>query len=244
MSDQFIPGVGNEVIAFIACVLVAAFTLLVLVCRSSRSRPQTSVQSVDNGQAENVEVPAVFNRDTCPICLGEHILPAETNCGHLFCGICIRQYYEISNVTVMTCPLCRSNVNMLFIMFTNAEKEDASLEETRQIIYTFVDEYNQRCLLIRRTLVQVILDWPTTMRHLWNELFSINGLMYVTRAPISLCVIAAVVYILSPLDIIPEAVFGLLGLLDDLFVIFLIGLYVSVVYRRLVIMRGAAGNHL
>ncbi|GLG93715.1 E3 ubiquitin-protein ligase RNF170 [Gryllus bimaculatus] len=158
--------------------------------------------------------------------------------------ICIRQYYEISNVTVMTCPLCRSNVNMLFIMFTNAEKEDASLEETRQIIYTFVDEYNQRCLLIRRTLVQVILDWPTTMRHLWNELFSINGLMYVTRAPISLCVIAAVVYILSPLDIIPEAVFGLLGLLDDLFVIFLIGLYVSVVYRRLVIMRGAAGNHL
>lgn len=39
-------------------------------------------------------------------------------------------------------------------------------------------------------------------------------------------------YLISPLDMIPEAVFGFLGLLDDLFVIFLLAIYVTVIYRR------------
>ncbi len=40
------------------------------------------------------------------------------------------------------------------------------------------------------------------------------------------------VYLLSPLDIIPEAIFGVLGIVDDVFVILMMLLYITVAYRR------------
>lgn len=52
------------------------------------------------------------------------------------------------------------------------------------------------------------------------------------RLRIVLCFIAAVMYLISPLDMIPEAIFGILGLLDDLFVVLLLAIYVTVIYRR------------
>lgn len=56
--------------------------------------------------------------------------------------------------------------------------------------------------------------------------------MYMFRLRIFLCFLAALVYLISPLDMIPEAVFGLLGLLDDLFVLVLLGVYMTLIYRR------------
>jgi len=44
----------------------------------------------------------------------------------------------------------------------------------------------------------------------------------------------AFIYIVSPLDIIPESAFGILGLLDDVFVMVLLAVYASVLYRRYV----------
>ena len=32
----------------------------------------------------------------CSICLGSANYAVETNCGHIFCGDCIFQYYEIT----------------------------------------------------------------------------------------------------------------------------------------------------
>ena len=51
------------------------------------------------------------------------------------------------------------------------------------------------------------------------------------RIRIILCLLAAFTYLISPLDILPEAVFGILGLLDDLFVFLLLAIYVSIIYR-------------
>lgn len=59
-----------------------------------------------------------------------------------------------------------------------------------------------------------------------------GGLMYMFRLRIVLCFLAALMYLISPLDMIPEAVFGILGLLDDLFVVLLLAIYITVVYRR------------
>ena len=44
-----------------------------------------------------------------------------------------------------------------------------------------------------------------------------------------------VLYLLSPFDILPESVFGLIGLLDDLFVIFMLGIYITVLFRANII---------
>lgn len=56
--------------------------------------------------------------------------------------------------------------------------------------------------------------------------------MYMLRIRIVLCFVAAIMYLISPLDMIPEAFFGALGLLDDLFVVLLLAVYVTMIYRR------------
>lgn len=52
------------------------------------------------------------------------------------------------------------------------------------------------------------------------------------RIRIVICFMAAIMYLISPLDLIPEAVFGVLGLLDDVFVVLLLAIYVTMIYRR------------
>jgi len=58
------------------------------------------------------------------------------------------------------------------------------------------------------------------------------------RARILLCLAAIVIYLVSPLDVLPEAVFGLIGLLDDLFVVLLVLVYMTIIYRQIVADRG------
>ena len=88
--------------------------------------------------------------------------------------------------------------------------------------------------------MEMVRDCPTLMRHLWNEFFSVGGLMLMFRIRILLCFVAGLMYVFSPLDIIPEGVFGVLGLLDDIFVLFLLAMYISIIYRRLVVSRRMA----
>jgi RING finger protein 170 len=88
--------------------------------------------------------------------------------------------------------------------------------------------------------MEMVRDCPTLMRHLWNEFFSVGGLMVMFRIRILLCFVAGLMYVFSPLDIIPEGVFGVLGLLDDIFVLFLLAMYISIIYRRLVVSRRMA----
>lgn len=54
------------------------------------------------------------------------------------------------------------------------------------------------------------------------------------RIRILLVLLAALLYLISPFDIIPEAAFGILGLLDDFFILLLLAIYVSIIYRRFV----------
>lgn len=83
-----------------------------------------------------------------------------------------------------------------------------------------------------------IYDLPTLLRHIFQEFFSFSGLVWMFRFRIFVCFVAALLYFISPLDIIPEAVFGVLGLLDDVFVILLLAIYVSIIYRGVIANRG------
>jgi RING finger protein 170 len=49
-------------------------------------------------------------------------------------------------------------------------------------------------------------------------------------------------YLLSPFDIIPEAAFGLIGLLDDLVIVAMFLIYASVLFRNLVAQNGIRGE--
>ncbi|CAG0890327.1 unnamed protein product [Darwinula stevensoni] len=77
-----------------------------------------------------------------------------------------------------------------------------------------------------------IYDAPVLLRHMWSRMFTVGGLMQMFRLRLVMCTVGAVFYLISPLDVIPESVFGLLGIVDDIFVAFLFAIYISVVYRR------------
>lgn len=77
-------------------------------------------------------------------------------------------------------------------------------------------------------LMHHIYDVPMLLWHMWRALFTLRGLVLLR---LTLLLSFLLLYTLSPLDILPEAAFGLLGLLDDLLVILIVLLTISMVYR-------------
>ena len=67
---------------------------------------------------------------------------------------------------------------------------------------------------------------------MFRNLFSVSGLVFMLRLRIFLYLILVVVYIVLPFDIIPEAVAGILGFLDDLAIAAVIILYLTVLFRN------------
>uniref|UniRef100_A0A8C2BTS7 RING-type E3 ubiquitin transferase n=1 Tax=Cyprinus carpio TaxID=7962 RepID=A0A8C2BTS7_CYPCA len=76
----------------------------------------------------------------------------------------------------------------------------------------------------------------------FREMFSVGGLFWMFRIRILLCVLGALTYLASPLDFIPEGVVGLLGFMDDFFVILLLFIYISIMYREVVTQRTNTRN--
>nr|XP_021531502.1 E3 ubiquitin-protein ligase RNF170 isoform X2 [Aotus nancymaae] len=93
------------------------------------------------------------------------------------------------------------------------------------------------CPICRQTIMERIMDLPTLLRHAFREMFSVGGLFWMFRIRIILCLMGAVFYLISPLDFVPEALFGILGFLDDFFVIFLLLIYISIMYREVITQR-------
>ena len=69
--------------------------------------------------------------------------------------------------------------------------------------------------------------------------FASNGFESLVRAGCFLRVVAwvllACVYLLSPFDLLPESVLGVVGLLDDLTVILVVTMYVAIIYRSVLL---------
>ncbi|KAM8827613.1 E3 ubiquitin-protein ligase RNF170 isoform 2-T6 [Spinachia spinachia] len=177
---------------------------------------------------------------SCPVCLQQAVLPVETNCGHLFCGSCIIAYWRYGTwLGAINCPICRQMVTLLFPLFhehTNPQRvQDGGAEP--QLILTDINDYNRRFSGQPRSYMDRLRDVPTLLRHAFREMFSVGGLFWMFRIRILLCLVGAITYLASPLDIIPEALFGLLGFMDDFFVILLLFVYISIMYREVVTQR-------
>lgn len=76
-----------------------------------------------------------------------------------------------------------------------------------------------------------LYDVPTLLRHLWRELFTIRGLVLIRQLHLAVIMLLILVYVFSPLDLLPEAVFGILGLIDDIVIIIGTLVYISLIYR-------------
>ena len=62
------------------------------------------------------------------------------------------------------------------------------------------------------------------------------------RIRVLFLVLGTLLYVVSPLDIIPEAVFGIFGFMDDFFFVFILVIYLSIQYRRVLAARGDRGQ--
>ncbi|XP_069818312.1 E3 ubiquitin-protein ligase RNF170 isoform X2 [Dendropsophus ebraccatus] len=250
VDGSFIEGVSNQVVVavVISLIFIAALTYLMLrtnilnllnrsehqnIHPENQERVRAIREQLQNEQETTIQPRHQFYSDmSCPVCLQQATFPVETNCGHLFCGPCIIAYWRYGSwLGAISCPICRQTVTLLFPVFQASEQQDA------QEILQEVNSYNRRFSGQPRSLMDRIMDLPTLLRHAFREMFSVGGLFRMFRIRIVLCLLGALFYLVSPLDIIPEALFGILGFMDDLFVIFLLLIYISIMYREVVTQR-------
>ena len=245
-ADYLLEGFSNETLLLLFIVIF--MSLLATYLWANLSDPdqtihpdqraavlETREQRAASGRngpisSQRREIPNDGRFEQCPICLDQMAMATETNCGHVFCGPCIIAYWEngASALNGMNCPICRQSVSLLLPFFT---EEDTNSDNSRECLAK-IHVYNRRFSGERRTLIEYIQDFPVLFRHLLRELVSVDGLVWMFRARIILYLSLAVVYLISPLDLIPEALTGVLGFFDDIIVLMVVLVYVTVLYRH------------
>lgn len=242
-----LDGVGNEVWIGLFCVL-----FFIWISKYISDAYMFPVSQINNGDTPSVTSnqgrtrPSGHNYD-CSICLGGANYAVETNCGHIFCGECIFQYYEITPraqgpLSTPTCPYCRQRMTVLLPFFSEVENNAADLDEAsierRQRICDNIRSYNRLYSGEPRSLAEHIADLPMLLRHLWRYFWSGDGIRMLFRLRIVMFLGMAVFYVLLPFDLLPEVVFGIFGLLDDIIVFVLILMYLVVAFRNVLSQRG------
>jgi len=241
-----IEGVGDEVVVFgsISAILVYCLykTLKYLAVNSENTRSNTQVPLDQNGQTRT-------NNLDCSICLSETSYAVKTNCGHIYCGNCLLEVWRrTSQLNATLCPYCRQKITLLLTYFSTEERNTADVAEieTRNSILTNIHLYNQRYSGEPRSWLQIFQDAPTLLNHLITSFFSGEDqftIMFQLR--ISVLVLFYVLYLLSPLDLIPEIAFGIVGILDDIVLFLFLALYLSETVREVMSRLGGGGtdNH-
>ncbi|XP_045105915.1 E3 ubiquitin-protein ligase RNF170-like [Portunus trituberculatus] len=190
-----------------------------------------------NPNTEMVRVRRSASENECPICMDPARFALETNCGHVYCATCIIQNWQTNfTITPMLCPYCRQEIILLLPCFSEGEVMAADVPAVmeRERVVAQVQEYNRMYSQHPRSWYGQLQDLPTILRHIWAELFTWRGILMAFKLRVILSVVMAVLYVVSPIDIIPEAFLGLLGLADDVVVIIIILIQVSIVYRTVV----------
>ncbi|MBZ3884027.1 E3 ubiquitin-protein ligase RNF170 [Sciurus carolinensis] len=144
----------------------------------------------------------------------------------------------VQSVYIKLPYLLKQTVDIFFVvtlLLTVFDEDDQSQDVVR--LHQDINDYNRRFSGQPRSIMERIMDLPTLLRHAFREMFSVGGLFWMFRIRIILCLMGAFFYLISPLDFVPEALFGILGFLDDFFVIFLLLIYISIMYREVITQR-------
>ena len=84
-------------------------------------------------------------------------------------------------------------------------------------------------------IISRLRDVPVLFQHLRQDFVRIRGGLPVCSKLYFLMVgLALLIYLVSPIDLIPEGLFGIFGLADDLFVLVCTVVYATGVYRAYV----------
>ncbi len=137
----------------------------------------------------------------------------------------------------MNCPMCRTQVAYLLPLFSMVVERRRSNSNNQ--LFDLINAYNRRFSGLPRSLWDQLQEIPLLLRHLINELLTFNNMEIWFRLRFGFMFLIALMYFLSPLDIIPEALFGLLGYMDDFLVLIMMALYICSIYRQIIFQRAS-----
>ena len=106
--------------------------------------------------------------EECPICYDTARLAVETNCGHVFCGSCVFQFYEMNNaLRAPNCPYCRQRMTLLIPFFSDAERNLADPGDQRDMdeMLDKIGVFNRRYSNLPRSYLEQLRDLPMLLRH-------------------------------------------------------------------------------
>ncbi|KAM4023244.1 E3 ubiquitin-protein ligase RNF170-like [Anomaloglossus baeobatrachus] len=161
-----------------------------------------------------------FHNDlSCPVCLQTATSPVETNCGHLFCGPCLIEYWKHDPwLGAISCPLCRQKVHVLYDDCCEVQQHD----KTSRAIKQDIRRYNNRFSGKPRPVTDYLFDLPSLIHLALRRVFTMGGLVWIFCLRIVVCSFGAIMCLSSPFDVISDPLCGVLSTIDDLVVIFLL----------------------
>ena len=153
---------------------------------------------------------APFNSE-CPVCHGDTTLPVQTNCNHKYCSGCIIDWWQTKGATKpVSCPCCRREIVFLLVCY---EQEGLGREERR--VLSQIQDYNRKFSntnLLGNWTRFYTQDSIAIVTYIWN---SFSLLPHDVKMAVLAYTVLLIVYLISPIDILPEAILGPFGLLDD-----------------------------
>ncbi|KAG9482914.1 hypothetical protein GDO78_009063 [Eleutherodactylus coqui] len=164
--------------------------------------------------------PTRFHNDlNCPVCLQTATFPVETNCGHLFCGSCLIEYWKHDPwLGAISCPLCRQKVHMLYNDVSDVQQHD----KTSRAVLQDIRQYNNRFSGKPRPLTDYLCDLPLLLHLALRRVFTMGGLVWIFCLRIIVCSFGAIMCLSSPFAVFADPLCGILSTIDDLVVIFLL----------------------
>lgn len=234
-SRRLVYGLDNYVLLFF--VLPVVFFLICLARLLWTSLKQSRRPS------STPTLPLAITRESeageCPICMDSYSFPVATNCGHLFCARCFCLHWQRTFYSrQINCPMCRGHVQSLQKQFTEAEH--ARTDPEKLAIVADLDLFNRWYSGQSVPLWQRLRDLPHLLSAAFRLLLTGEATPMLLRSRLVLLSLCVILYIISPLDLIPEMVTGLFGLLDDLLVFFIFGAHLYAIYRTTVAARPGA----
>ena len=200
---------------------------------SPSPRPAPTAPRVDNAAPRD-----------CPICLDKASFAVETNCAHVYCAQCFLEYHERGGggggsllLQPVVCPCCRRRVDAIMTRFTSTEESASDMAAILQR----VQAYNARFSSQPRSFTESLSDTPTYLRRMGEELrhSPFGVVLMLVRTHFLLSLIGGVLYVVSPIDLLPELVMGVLGLVDDALVLLVICVVLASIYRTATVQRMA-----
>jgi len=253
-TGSLVEGIGDEALIVLFTALTVVMLSLLACAWATISAPRAGSQPVHPLEVPYLEEERQRHQQDesrlhrmqssggevspCPICMCDMEIKVETNCGHWFCGPCMAGYWRHrSPVTLqpVPCPCCRQPVNVLFLELTAEEEARRGAPEADGVrireCCAEIAAYNHYCAQGGRSWGSIVRDAPVLVRRLITSLFTNDGLRAILQARWLILFVVSLLYAVCPFDFLPEAVFGIVGLLDDLLVIIAAVLYASTLYR-------------